>query len=151
MYQVTAAAQPAAKTAPTDLPAAAAPVQQPLQPKSQASTPPNTATPKGAPTSGWDTNETDADQASQVAKLDEQSRVPQGQSAHVGKSWDGDNQAEPSAAADEMTDAANPGEAIKKASITAAPGLRAPSSLAVGAAVPSTKETVLLQAGMLCS
>ena len=53
------------------------------------------------------------------------------------------NQDQGKTAVAETSDSA---EAIKQASSDALTGLRAPSSLAIGAAVPSTKETALAQA-----
>lgn len=71
--------------------------------------------PDASPADGWAVTEDDIDQAKLLIPAE---RQPQ---------------------------AAAPAEAIKRASLAAPAGLRAPSSLALGAAVASTKESISLR------
>lgn len=59
----------------------------------------------------------------------------------------GDNAAQPAANAVAGVDSSASAHAIQAASVTVRSGLKAPSSLAVGAAVPSTKDSILAQSG----
>ncbi|KAA6429327.1 MAG: Ubiquitin carboxyl-terminal hydrolase 24 [Trebouxia sp. A1-2] len=62
-------------------------------------------------------------------------------------SANGDNAAQPAARTVAGVDGSASAHAIQAASIAVRSGLKAPSSLAVGAAVPSTKDSILAQSG----